>query len=159
MVYGAHDYFLSFFLKPGISCSATQYLCQPTQAWRLRQLGALDSHDQVVDNICFHPTVCGRTHKFEHSFSYFDLSYFVAVHPSTHLTKLTEICFIDVPLPRLQRNELVCGVNGNAHIVTEATDKASFTRADATLAVDVARIQTDFAASESLQVRVCFRYL
>ena len=47
-------------------------------------------------------------------------------------------------------------MNGNAHIVTEATDKTSFTRADATLAVDVARIQTDFAESECLQVRVFF---
>jgi hypothetical protein len=47
----------------GFGASSGIYVCQPTQAWRLRQLGSLNSFDQVVDNMCFHPSrpeaICG----------------------------------------------------------------------------------------------------
>jgi hypothetical protein len=43
--------------KAGFGAASGLVVAAPTDAFALKQMGALDSNDQLVDNVCFHPTV------------------------------------------------------------------------------------------------------
>ncbi len=43
--------------KSGMGAASGMYVAQPTQSWALKQLGSLDSCDQIIDHVVFHPTV------------------------------------------------------------------------------------------------------